>query len=161
MTKYFKLGEVAGEYYPVIGPDGEHYRNVARCRDVDSGMTRVYAIITKDVTGKVSVAWSHDDLTDGRMNPYSDLEYDTREGFWAAVQDAARDLAAGRIPPECGEIEIHDLPEFLNAEPDDMGAGLINMDTGERVSWGDLEQPDEIIAAIARRAEESEKGGAE
>ena len=54
-----------------------------------------------------------------------------------------------------------ELPEFLNAEPDDMGAGLINMDTGERISWGDLEQPDEIIAAIARKAEESEKGGAE
>lgn len=55
-----------------------------------------------------------------------------------------------------------ELPEFLNAEPDDMGAGLINMDTGERISWGDLEQPDEILAAIAaRKAEESEKGGAE
>lgn len=51
-----------------------------------------------------------------------------------------------------------DLPEFLNAEPEDMGAGLINMDTGERVSWGDLEQPDEILAALAaRKAEESEK----
>ena len=55
-----------------------------------------------------------------------------------------------------------DLPEFLNAEPEDMGAGLINMDTGERISWGDLEQPDEILAAIAaRKAEESEKGAAE
>lgn len=55
-----------------------------------------------------------------------------------------------------------DLPEFLNAEPDDMGAGLINMDTGERISWGDLEQPDEILAALARKAaEESEKGAAE
>ena len=56
-----------------------------------------------------------------------------------------------------------ELPEFLNAEPDDMGAGLINMDTGERISWGDLEQPDEILAAIAARkaAEESEKGAAE
>lgn len=54
-----------------------------------------------------------------------------------------------------------DLPEFLNAEPDDMGAGLINMDTGERISWGDLEQPDEILAALAaRKAEESEKGAA-
>lgn len=53
-----------------------------------------------------------------------------------------------------------DLPEFLNAEPEDMGAGLINMDTGERISWGDLEQPDEILAAIARKAE-SEKGAAE
>ena len=53
-----------------------------------------------------------------------------------------------------------DLPEFLNAEPEDMGAGLINMDTGERISWGDLDQPDEIPAAIARKtAEESEKEG--
>ena len=55
-----------------------------------------------------------------------------------------------------------DLPEFLNAEPEDMGAGLINMDTGERISWGDLEQPDEILAALAaRKAEESEKGAEE
>ena len=55
-----------------------------------------------------------------------------------------------------------DLPEFLNAEPEDMGAGLINMDTGERISWGDLEQPDEILAALAaRKAEESERGAAE
>jgi predicted RNA-binding Zn ribbon-like protein len=55
-----------------------------------------------------------------------------------------------------------DLPEFLNAEPEDMGAGLINMDTGERISWGDLEQPDEILAALARKAEaEAEKGAAE
>lgn len=55
-----------------------------------------------------------------------------------------------------------DLPEFLNAEPEDTGAGLINMDTGERVSWGDLDQPDEVIAALAARkaAEESEKEGA-
>ena len=57
-----------------------------------------------------------------------------------------------------------DLPEFLNAEPEDMGAGLINMDTGERISWGDLDQPDEdeVIAALAARkaAEESEKEGA-
>lgn len=58
-----------------------------------------------------------------------------------------------------------DLPEFLNAEPEDMGAGLINMDTGERISWGDLEQPDEILAALAalaaRKAEESERGADE
>ena len=55
-----------------------------------------------------------------------------------------------------------DLPEFLNAETEDMGAGLINMDTGERISWGDLEQPDEILAALAARkaAEESENEGA-
>lgn len=161
MKKSFKIGEIAGEYYPVIGPDGEHYRNVALSRDADGGLTRVYAIITKDISGNVDVAWSHDDLTDGRVNPYSDLEYREKLGFWAAVQDAARDLAAGRIPPECGEMEIPGLPEFLNAEPDDRGTGLINMDTGERISWGDLEQPDEILAAIARKAEESEKGGAE
>ena len=60
------------------------------------------------------------------------------------------------------KTSIPELPEFLNAEPDDMGAGLINMDTGERISWGDLEQPDEILAALAaRKAEESEKGAAE
>lgn len=60
------------------------------------------------------------------------------------------------------KTNIPELPEFLNAEPDDMGAGLINMDTGERISWGDLEQPDEILAALAaRKAEESEKGAAE
>jgi hypothetical protein len=37
------------------------------------------------------------------------------------------------------------------------------MDTGERISWGDLDQPDEVVAALAARkaAEESEKGGAE
>lgn len=53
-----------------------------------------------------------------------------------------------------------DLPEFLNAEPEDMDAGLINMDTGERISWGDLDQPDEVTAALAARkaAEESERG---
>lgn len=60
------------------------------------------------------------------------------------------------------KTNIPELPEFLNAEPDDMDAGLINMDTGERISWGDLEQPDEILAALAaRKAEESEKGAAE
>ena len=57
----------------------------------------------------------------------------------------------------------NNTPEFLNAEPEDMGAGLINMDTGERISWGDLEQPDEVITALAARkaAEESEKGAEE
>lgn len=60
------------------------------------------------------------------------------------------------------KTNIPELPEFLNAEPDDMGAGLINMDTGERISWGDLEQPDEILAALAaRKAEKSEKRAAE
>ena len=137
MKKSFKIGEVTGEYYPVIGPDGEHYRNVALSRDADGGLTRVYAIITKDIAGNVDVAWSHDDLTDGRVNPYSDLEYREKLGFWAAVQDAARDLAAGRIPPECGEMEIPGLPEFLNAEPDDMGQ-LVNRETGETLSWGEI-----------------------
>ena len=46
-------------------------------------------------------------------------------------------LAAGRIPPECGELEIPGLPEFLNAEPDDMGQ-LVCRETGETISWGDL-----------------------
>lgn len=50
-----------------------------------------------------------------------------------------RDLAAGRIPPECGELEIPGLPEFLNAEPDDMGQ-LVNPETGETMSWGDLDR---------------------
>lgn len=60
------------------------------------------------------------------------------------------------------KTNIPELPEFLNAEPDDMGAGLINLDTGERISWGDLEQPDEILAALAaRKAEKSEKRAAE
>ena len=30
-----------------------------------------------------------------------------------------------------------ELPEFLNAEPDDMGQ-LVCRETGETVSWGDL-----------------------
>lgn len=102
MKKSFKIGEVAGEYYPVTGPDGEHYRNVALSRDIDGGCTRVYAFITKGATGKVNVAWLHDDLTDGRINPYSDLEYDLpREGFWAAVKEHIAMMAAGEFPPEC------------------------------------------------------------
>lgn len=140
MKKSFKIGEIAGEYYRVIGPDGEHYRNVALSRDADGGLTRVYAIITKDIAGNVDVAWSHDDLTNGRITPAShDLEYELgrRWGFWEVVRDTARDLAAGRIPPECGELEIPGLPEFLNAEPDDMGY-LVCRETGETISWGDL-----------------------
>lgn len=102
MKKSFKIGEVAGEYYPVIGPDGEHYRNVALSRDIYGGLTRIYAIITKDTDGRVDVAWSHDDLTDGRINPYSDLEYALpREGFWAAVQEHLAMMAAGEFPQEC------------------------------------------------------------
>ena len=50
----------------------------------------------------MSVAWFHEDLTDGRDNPYSDIEYDLpREGFWAAVQEYAALMEAGDFPPEC------------------------------------------------------------
>lgn len=101
MKKSFKIGEVVGEYYPVIGPDGEHYRNVALCRDSDDGMTRVYAIITKDIAGNVDVAWSHDDITDGRINPYYDLGYREKIGFWASVKDHIQMLESGDIPGEC------------------------------------------------------------
>jgi hypothetical protein len=102
MKKYFKIGSVHGECCAVTGPDGERYLNVALHRDVDGGMTRIYAIITKDSAGRVDVAWSHDDLTDGRINPYYDLKYDLpREGFWAAVQEHAALMEAGDFPPEC------------------------------------------------------------
>lgn len=100
--QYFKIGSVLGECYDVTGPDGERYRNVALARDIDGGFTRIYAIITKDTAGRVSVAWFHEDLTDGRDNPYSDIEYDLpREGFWAAVQEYAAQMEAGDFPPEC------------------------------------------------------------
>lgn len=145
--KKFKIGEVTGEYYRVIGPDGEHYRNVALYRDFDGGMTQVYAIITKDTAGKVDVSWSHDDLTDGRINPYYDLGYGEKIGFWESVQEHIRMLESGDIPreclglgygwPECGETEAPGLPEFLNAEPDDMGQ-LVCRETGETISWRDL-----------------------
>ena len=102
MSKNFKIGCVRGSCYVVTGPDGEHYRNVALARDIDGGCTRIYVIITKDTAGRVSVAWSHDDLTDGRINPYSDVEYDLpREGFWTAVQEHAAQMEAGDFPPEC------------------------------------------------------------
>ena len=102
MEKSFKIGEVTGKYYPVIGPDGERYRNVALSRYTDDGLTLTYAVITKDSAGRVDVAWSHDDLTDGRINPYYDLKYDLpHEGFWAAVQEHAAQMEAGDFPPEC------------------------------------------------------------
>lgn len=102
MSKYFKIGSVNGECYTVTGPDGERYRNVALSRDIVGGLIRIYAILTRDTAGRVSVAWSHDDLTDGRTNPYSDVEYDLpREGFWAAVQEYAAQMEAGDFPPEC------------------------------------------------------------
>lgn len=101
MSKNFKIGCVNGECYTVSGPNGEHYRNVALSRDIDGGFTRIYAILTKDSAGRVDVAWSHDDLTDGRINPYSDLEYREDLGFWAAVKEHAAMMAAGDFPPEC------------------------------------------------------------
>ncbi len=98
----FKIREIAGELYDVTGPDGERYRNVALSRDIVGGFIRIYVIITKDSAGRVDVAWSHDDLTDGRINPYSDVEYDLpREGFWTAVQEHLAQMEAGDFPPEC------------------------------------------------------------
>lgn len=105
MKKYFKIGEVAGEYYPVIGPDGEHYRNAELwrddLRDADGGLTRVRVIITKDTDGRVDVAWSHDDLTDGRINSYYDLTYQETVGFWESVKDHIQMLESGDVPGEC------------------------------------------------------------
>lgn len=137
----FSFNGLHGAYYSTQ-VDGEAYRNVALCRnDLDGGHTAVRVYITADTAGNVDIAWQRDDLTDDRITPASyDLEYDVRDGFWAAVQDAARDLAAGRIPPECGELEIPGLPEFLNALPDTTGEGLICAETGERLSWEDLDR---------------------
>lgn len=141
MDKIFRIGRlIHGAYYTCHVPEaGEVYRNVALCRtDIDDGNTCVRAIISADRAGHIAIAWSHDDLTDGRITPAShDLEYSVRDGFWQAVRDTARDLAAGRIPPECGELEIPGLPEFLNAEPDDMGQ-LVCRETGETLSWGEI-----------------------
>lgn len=100
--QYFKIGSVLGECYDVTGPDGARYRNVALARDIDGGFTRIYVFITKDTAGRVSVAWFHEDLTDGRDNPYSDIEYDLpREGFWATVKEHIEIMAIGDFPPEC------------------------------------------------------------
>lgn len=33
-----------------------------------------------------------------------------------------------------------DLPEFLNTEPDTTGEGLICTETGDRLSWEDLDR---------------------
>lgn len=102
MSITFKIGAVNGECYVVTGPNGGPYRNVVLSRDTDNGCTRIYAILTKDSAGRVDVAWSHDDLTDGRINPYYDIEYDLPgEGFWAAVQEHAAQMEAGDFPPEC------------------------------------------------------------
>ena len=102
MEKIFKIGEVTGKYYLVTGPDGERYRIVALSRDIVGGFIRIYAFITKDTAGRVYVAWFHEDLTDGRDNPYSDIGYGvSREGFWATVKEHAAMMEAGDFPPEC------------------------------------------------------------
>ena len=142
MNKDFRIGRLYGSYFTCHDPEaGEVFRNVAICRDdINNGFTCVRAIITAGRDGRVDVAWDHESLTDGRITTASyDLEYELgrRWGFWEVVRDTARDLAAGRIPPECGELEIPGLPEFLNAEPDDMGQ-LACRETGETISWGDL-----------------------
>ena len=138
----FTINGTHGVYYTTWDHEaGEIYRNVTLCRnDLDNGHTAVRVIISADRAGHVDIAWSHDDLTDGRITPAShDLEYELgrRWGFWEVVRDTARDLATGRIPPECGEMEIPGLPEFLNTEPDDMGQ-LVNRETGETLSWGEI-----------------------
>ena len=104
----FQSGRVYGAFYTV--QEGQDTRPIYRnaelwrddLRDADGGLTCVRVIITKDTAGRVSVAWFHEDLTDGRDNPYSDIEYDLpREGFWAAVQEHAALMEAGDFPPEC------------------------------------------------------------
>lgn len=142
MEKNFKIGSLYGSYFTCHDPEaGDVFRNVAICRDdIDNGFTCVRAIISAGRDGRVEVAWDHECLTDGCIPTANyDLEYELgrRWGFWEVVRDTARDLAAGRIPPECGEMEIPGLPEFLNAEPDDMGQ-LVCRETGETISWGDL-----------------------
>lgn len=102
MNQTFKIGSVHGECCTVTSFDGERYLNVSLHRDTDEGFTRIYAVITKDSAGRVDVAWSHDDLTDGRINPYYDVKYDLPgEGFWATVQEHAAQMEAGDFPPEC------------------------------------------------------------
>lgn len=102
MEKIFKIGEVTGKYYPVIGPDGEHYRNVELCRGIDGGLTLVYAIITKDTAGRVDASWQHEDPTCGKM-PIAeyDLTYQETVGFWASVKDHIQMLESGDVPGEC------------------------------------------------------------
>lgn len=133
ILKTFKIADITGVCYSVACHDG-NYRDVM-LEKVVAG-TAYRAFITKNIiNGRVQVAWKHEDLSDSRKSVADcDSEYDAREGFWLVVQEVARDLAAGRIPPECGEMEIPGLPEFFNAEPDNMGF-LVNPETGDRISW--------------------------
>lgn len=131
ILKTFKIADITGVCYSVAA-DGENYRDVM-LEKVVAG-TAYRAFITKNLlSARVQVAWKHEDLSDSRKSVAAcDSEYDAREGFWLVVQEVARDLAAGRIPPECFDEET--LPEFLNAEDDDVGA-LVNPETGDRISW--------------------------
>lgn len=131
ILKTFKIADITGVCYSVACQEG-NYRDVMLEKRVAGTAYRVF--ITKNIiNGRVQVAWKHEDLSDSRRSVADcDSEYDVREGFWLVVQEVARDLAAGRIPPECFNDE--DLPEFLNTEGDDMGF-LDNPETGDRISW--------------------------
>ena len=132
ILKTFKIADITGVCYAVAASDGENYRDVM-LEKVVAG-TAYRAFVTKNLlSARVQVAWKHEDLSDSRQSVADcDSEYDVRSGFWLAVQEIARDLAAGRIPPECFDDE--GLPEFLNAEDDDMSS-LVNPETGNRISW--------------------------
>lgn len=131
ILKTFKLADITGVCYSVACQEG-NYRDVM-LEKVVAG-TAYRAFISKNViNGRVQVAWKHEDLSDSRKSVADcDSEYDVREGFWLVVQEIAHVLAAGHIPPECSDGD--DLPEFLNAEDDNMGF-LVNPETGDRISW--------------------------
>lgn len=106
MNKIFKIGSVSGSRYDVIGPEGEHYRNVELwrddLRDAEGGLTRVRVIITRDTAGRVDAAWQHEDPTCGKMPIANyDVGYQENIGFWASVKEHIQMLESGDIPGEC------------------------------------------------------------
>ena len=56
---------------------------------------------------------------------------------YLVLRDGMEKIALERIAGIVSEMEETEkpLPDFLNAEDDDMGF-LVNMDTGERMTWG-------------------------
>ena len=56
---------------------------------------------------------------------------------YLVLRDGMEKIALERIAGIVSEMEATEkpLPDFLNAEDDDMGF-LVNMDTGERMTWG-------------------------
>ena len=56
---------------------------------------------------------------------------------YLALRDGMEKIAQERIAGIVSEMDAtgKPLPDFLNAEDDDMGF-LVNMDTGERMTWG-------------------------